>query len=40
MEVLYGGDQYLGHPMLMVDLSFWELVGAVRSWCLVPFDGV
>ena len=23
VEVLCGGDQYLGHPMLMVDLSFW-----------------
>ena len=23
VDVLCGGDQYLGHPMLMVDLSFW-----------------
>ncbi|EMS49314.1 hypothetical protein TRIUR3_08958 [Triticum urartu] len=32
-EVLCDGDQYLGHPMLMVDLSFWG------SWRRMLFDG-
>jgi hypothetical protein len=40
VEVCCGGDQCLGHPMLMVDLSFWGFVAAVRSRCSVLFDGM
>ena len=40
VEVLCGGDQCLGHPGLMVGLSFWGLVAAVRSRWSLLFDGV